>query len=235
MPVKVGGTGVYLMPDYLVGAEIGYSMNGILQRINPQATRSTIGCPKKCKFCGVPKTEGVFIELEDWPDLPIYCDNNILASSKKHFDRIMDRLEAHGWGDFNQGVDARLLTKYHAERIGRVKKLIVRLALDHQRDKKAWEKAFAKLRESKVAKTRIRSYVMVGFDTGVDEAWERCHWVESFGIKPLPMWFHPLDTLKKNEVTLEQMSLGWTDYERRKMMQWFYQHKRAVLPCKSNR
>ena len=29
-------------------------------------------------------------------------------------------------------------------------------------------------------------------------------------------------------MTPEQAEGGWTDYERRKIMQWFYQHKEAV-------
>ena len=61
-----------------------------------------------------------------------------------------------------------------------------------------------------------------------DEAWKRCEFVKSFGIKVLPMWFHPLDALEKNGVTKKQKSLGWNDYERRKIMQWFYKYRKAV-------
>jgi hypothetical protein len=42
------------------------------------------------------------------------------------------------------------------------------------------------------------------------------------------MWFHALDATAPNIVTPEQERRGWSDYERRKIMQWFYQHKRAV-------
>ena len=128
----VGGPAVKLMPEYLadipnVIVDTG-NIDGVLQRINPHATRTTTGCPNKCRFCAVPVVEGKFIELDDWPDLPIICDNNLMYSSISHFDKVCDRLEKHKWSDFNQGLDARLLNEYHAERLARLPNSIIRLA-----------------------------------------------------------------------------------------------------------
>ena len=58
----VGGPGIYLMPHYLddvenVTVEQSYT-HGIMQRVNPQATKTSVGCIRKCKFCAVPKIEG---------------------------------------------------------------------------------------------------------------------------------------------------------------------------------
>jgi hypothetical protein len=36
--------------------------------------------------------------------------------------------------------------------------------------------------------------------------------------------------LTRYVVTKDQEKNGWTDYERRRLMQWFYQHKQAVKP-----
>jgi hypothetical protein len=228
--VKVGGPATMLMPEYLngSGAEVGGDIPGVLQRHNPQATRSTQGCPRRCSFCAVPRVEGAFRELEDWPDLPVYCDNNILKAGQAHLDRVFDRLEKHGWCDFNQGLDARLLNDYHAERLKRVGHPICRLALDRTADKDSWERAYGVLRKRKIPKNAIRSYVLVGFDSGPEDAWDRCKWVTDHGVKALPQWFHELDALENNVVTAKQEALGWTDYKRREIMQWYYQHKRAV-------
>lgn len=229
--VLVGGPAVYLMPEYLSDLQhvtISKDGHGILQRANPFATRTTVGCIRKCGFCGVHKFEGAFQELDDWPDRPIICDNNLLAASQPHFDRVIDRLKRHGWADFNQGIDSRLLTQYHADRIAEIKQPMVRLALDNIAYADKWEEAYGKLRKAGIAKYKIRSYAIVGFDAGPDEAWSRCQWVEDHGIKVLPMWFHPLDALQKNRVSPEQELLGWSDYERRKIMQWFYKHKEAA-------
>lgn len=229
--VVVGGPGVYLMPDTfsdLPHVSVEYSMPGVLQRVNPEATRTTTGCPNKCGFCGVSKIEPVFAELNEWPDLPVICDNNILAASSGHFDRVCDRLERWGWCDFNQGIDARLLTPYHAERFKRIGKPILRLAFDNPGIKDTWVSAYETLRAAKISKRQIRSYCLVGFRDDPEVAWNNCMFVESFKIKALPMWYHALDSLSPNTVTHEQLENGWNDYERRRIMQWFYQHKKAV-------
>ena len=236
--VRIGGPGAYLMPIFFAdmpNVTIEYSHPGVLQRVNPMATRTTTGCVNKCKFCAIGEglvEPGGLIELDDWPDLPVLCDNNILAASPQHFDRAMERLER--WDkrkvqtDFNQGIDARLLNEHHAERIGRLKKMMVRLAFDHFGMAEQWEKSFQLLRKAKVAKRRLRSYCLIAFNTGPQECWERCLWVEAHGIRALPMWFHPLGILVKNSVTPEQAALGWTDEERKRIMHYFYRHRGSV-------
>jgi hypothetical protein len=104
----------------------------------------------------------------------------------------------------------------------------IRLALDSMAISDTWGQAFEYLRSAGIAKRNIRSYALIGFDTGPDEAWARCEWIEKQGAMALPMWFHELDSLQHNIVTEKQMTLGWTDYERRRIMAWFYQHRKAV-------
>lgn len=240
--VIVGGPALKLMPDYfsdMSHVEVRQSYPGVLQMINPLATRTTEGCINACGFCAVKTIEGKFRELPDWPDRPILCDNNLLAASGPHFDKVMDRLERHGWADFNQGLDARLLTDYHACRIAKISKAAatrIRLALDNMGMADKWLEAVNRLRSAKVPKKRIRSYILIGFNTGPDEAWERCRFVEKHIDMALPMWFHELDAMKHNTVTEKQTAHGWNDYERRRIMLWFYQHKRAkqksiVIDC----
>lgn len=228
----VGGPAVKLMPGYLAGLErvtLGDELPGVLQRVNPMATRTTIGCPRRCAFCGVGTIEpGPFRELVDWPDLPILCDNNIIAASLSHFERVIERLTRWGWADFNQGLDARLLTKRHASLIAGIGKPMVRLALDWDGMRDEWERAFGVLREAGMPLHSIRSYAIIGHGESPAQSWDRCEWIESHGVKVLPMWFHRLDAWQLNVVTQEQMETGWNDFERRRIMQWFYQHKKAV-------
>ena len=229
--VLIGGPAVKLMPHFFDGLDfvtVGYDYAGVLQKINPLATRSTTGCVNKCGFCGVPLIEGDMVELDDWPDLPVICDNNLLAASLPHFDRVIDRLINHGWANFNQGVDARRLTDYHAMRIAEIKEPMIYLALDNIAYRDSWECAYDRLRSAGIVKRNIRSYALVGFNSDPAEAWERCNLIESHGVKAMPQWFHALDQLEHNVVTERQAAIGWNNYERRKIMQWFYQHKQAT-------
>jgi len=96
-----------------------------------------------------------------------------------------------------------------------------------------WLKAVDLLRSAGVAKGNIRSYALVGFNSDPAEAWERCEFIEKHVDKVLPMWFHPLDALKSNQVTLTQKSFGWSKFERRKLMEWYYKHKRLQVGVKT--
>ena len=231
----VGGPAVQLMPGFFSTLDYvteGADMAGVLQRVNPEATRTTVGCIRRCRFCAIGTgavEPGPFRELPDWPDLPVLCDNNLLAASDAHFDRVIERLVRWGWADFNQGLDCRLLTRRHAERIAEIRRPMVRLALDRAADAEAWEHAFALLRSAGIAKSRIRSYCLIGFEDTPQDAWRRCLWVEKHGIKALPMWFHRLDQLKANAVLPDQLASGWDDEGRRRIMGWFYRHRGKPL------
>lgn len=238
----VGGPATKLMPKFFDDLEhvtVKEVYHGAMQIVNPQATKTTTGCIRSCGFCAVPKNEGKLIELSEWPDLPVICDNNLLASSVEHFDRVIDRLKVHGWADFNQGIDSRLLTDYHAKRLREIGRPMIRLALDSMAYSEQWEVAFDRLRSAGFPLSAIRSYALIGHEDNpthtVGEAWTRCGWIENHRIKVLPMWYHRLDAMEKNVVTEAddthphgQKELGWNDFERRKIMQWYYKHKEAV-------
>ena len=231
--VIVGGPALELIPDMfsnLPHVTVGHHCPGILQRINPLATRTTLGCVRTCDFCAVPRLEGKFRELDDWPDLPIICDNNLLAASDRHFDRVIERLQGHRDVTFSFGLDCRLLTSSRAKQIATIKSIKkrgIRIALDNKNYWKQWFRALDMLRGAGIAKRNVASFALIGFDSGPVEAWNRCKWIEDHGVRVLPNWFHPLDAFRRNIVTRNQEALGWTDYERRRIMQWFYQHKEA--------
>lgn len=228
--VRVGGPAVNLMPHFFDGMDhvtAGGHYPGALQRINPMATRTTTGCIRRCSFCAVPITEGDFVELPDWPDLPIVCDNNLLAASQAHFDRVCDRLEKWQGVDFNQGLDARILTEYHAERLARIPGAIVRLALDNSATLEKWFGAWQLLRAAGISKRRIRTYALAGCKSGVDDAWARCELIDKLGGYALPQWFHPLDALTYNSCLPIHREYGWDENERDRIMCWFYQHRGA--------
>jgi hypothetical protein len=226
----VGGPAVSLLPYYLsqlANVQWWKYYPVALQRFNPMATRTTEGCIRSCQFCGIGQgmiEPGGFTELEDWPDLPIICDNNLLASSQVHFDRVMDRLEKHVGVDFNQGLDARLLTDYHAQRFARLKSPAIRLACDEERFLKDYANALEILIANGVKKSWISTYALIGFMDDPQQAWFRCELIQK-DTTCLPMWFHELDALEWNQVTPKQVELGWIPKERTRIMRRFYQAK----------
>jgi len=80
-----------------------------------------------------------------------------------------------------------------------------------------------------VAKSRIRCYVLCGHDGTPQSDWQRCEFVQSFGIKALPMWMHELDAMHYNLVTEKQEANGWTKDRQRQLMRWYYKHSGRKL------
>lgn len=207
--VHAGGPAVKLMPEYLSSVAITNLDNGpCVQRHNPLATFTSRGCIRRCPFCAVWRIEGDLCELDDWPVRPIDCDNNLLACSRKHFDRAIDRFKPLKWVDFNQGLDARLLNEYHADRLAELN-CMVRLAFDSVQYESQFMRAFEILRKAGLPKKRIRVYVLVGFEDTPDDALYRLHTVADLGIDPNPMRYNPLDTLQRDSY----VGSGWTDAE----------------------
>lgn len=87
----------------------------------------TRGCPNKCKWCVVPKKEGTVHAYMDVDDIAIngrnrliLMDNNILASSYG-LDQIAKIVDRRYIVDFNQGLDARLVTIEIGELLAKVR------------------------------------------------------------------------------------------------------------------
>jgi len=207
--VIAGGPAVGLMPDYMKDvAETGTDWPDALKHHNPQATFTSRGCIRRCPFCAVWRTEGKLRELDDWPVRPIICDNNLLACSRRHFDRVIDRLKPLKSIDFNQGLDARLLTQHHADRLAELD-CMVRLAFDHVNNEPDLMRAYERLRKAKIPKRRIRVYVLIGFQDTPEDALYRLQTVANLGIDPNPMRYNPLDTLSRDSY----VGPNWTDRE----------------------
>jgi len=207
--VIVGGPAVSLMPDYLADvAEIGKSLPySPLSFHNPMATFTSRGCPNKCGFCAVHRIEPDFIEYDDFLIRPVVCDNNLLACSDRHFDRVIDQLKVLPFVDFNQGLEAARFASYHAERIAEIRHAKVRFSLDSWEDQGDVYHAVCRCRWNGIKDIGI--YVLIGYDDTPEEAKEKLEWVRSLKIMPNPMRYQPLDLLVKNAYIGE----GWTKKE----------------------
>lgn len=222
--VIVGGPAVMLNPGQFVDvAEIGDHYPDAIRYHNPSATFTSRGCIRRCKFCAVPKLEGTLVELDDWPLRCIICDNNLLACSVAHFDRVIDRLlESELTGvDFNQGLDSRLLTDHHVARLVELhkeKKLAwARLAWDSLDYERPFMVAYERLRKAGMPKNKISVYVLIGFTDVPKDALYRLDRLREMGVKTFPMRYQPLDARKKNEY----IAPNWTDRDLKDIMRLY--------------
>ncbi len=216
--VHCGGPAVQLMPEYLQGVSLtnGVSVDA-LSRHNPNATFTSRGCIRRCQFCAVPRIEGCLVELADWEPKPIVCDNNLLACSRKHFDSVIDRLKGIKGVDFNQGLDHRLLTKYHAGRIAELDIAVIRLAWDDIKAESKIMKAIGILNGAGFKNSTIRVYVLAGFEDTPEDAHYRCETLKSMDILPNPQRYQPLDTLVKDKY----VGLNWNKRELERFMRYW--------------
>jgi hypothetical protein len=106
------------------------------------------GCPNHCPYCAVPELEPDFIKFiplrnqidQNKRDL-LLLDNNVLASAS--FPQIVDEIiecgfykgamfnKSHRFVDFNQGVDARLLTEDKLHLLSKLALRPLRIAFDN--------------------------------------------------------------------------------------------------------
>ena len=128
--LEKGGTGYDIykrLPDEIDRLQPLYELFPWVSK-NHAYGKLTEGCPNKCFWCVVPKKEGFIRPYMDIEEIAIegrthvvLMDNNILAAgdyAKEQLQKIID-LGLHI--DFNQAMDARLVTPEYAELLGRVK------------------------------------------------------------------------------------------------------------------
>lgn len=216
-PVQAGGPAVQLMPDFLSDVATVNQPCPVEPLIfhNRFATFTSRGCPNACPFCAVPKLEGDLVELDHWRPAPIICDNNLLATTLRHFDRVVDALKGFPSVDFNQGLEARLLTPHHARRLAELKKPKIRFAFDHINDEAEVANAISLCRQHGLRDFGV--YVLIGFRDTPEDALYRLETVKGWGVRPNPMRYQPLDCLVKNGY----VEPGWTDRQLKDMMRFF--------------
>jgi hypothetical protein len=181
---------------------------------NQFATFTTRGCPNRCEFCAVPVLEGDLKEIKDFRPAPIICDNNFLAASISHIKRVVDAIKKYAFVDFNQGLEARRFTPEKAEILSHLK-CKVRFSFDHVNCESMVKDAVGLCRE-KTTKD-IGVYVLIGFDDTPDDAHYRLEKVRSWGVRPNPMRYQPLNAKKKNEYISE----NWTEVELKRTMRYY--------------
>jgi hypothetical protein len=153
-------------------------------------TITSRGCHGKCWFCGVPKREGSFRELEI-KDGHNILDDNILMSSREHFTAVIEMLRRQPERPiFTGGLEARLLQPWQAEQIKSIKAKRIYCSYDTPDDYEPLVQAGRILQDAGFTKAShtLRCYVLIGYpgDT-LDKAEKRlCDTIRA-GFMPYAM------------------------------------------------
>lgn len=169
----------HIYPDYSLYPELTTNTAyGFLSR----------GCPRGCDFCIVGEKEGrksykVANLSEFWRGQKniVLLDPNITACPD--WEELFQQLIDSGAGvDFTQGLDIRLMTPEKAELLQRVNVEMIHFAWDNYKDKNI---IIPKLKEFKdftgwdIRKMAV--YVLVGFNSTLDEDLERIYTIRDLG------------------------------------------------------
>lgn len=178
--VERGGTGYDLrkeLPKEIDDCTPDYS-------IYPQLDKKiaygflTRGCPNKCAWCVVPIKEGKVRPYRDVEEIAvdgrtnlILMDNNILASD--YGLEQIEKIVRKGYRvDFNQALDARLVTEDIAQLLAKVRWLSpIRFGCDTPKQISECERAMAMIDRHREKPMQYLMYAMINAD--MNEAYER--------------------------------------------------------------
>lgn len=138
----------------------------------------TRGCPNKCRWCIVPKKEGDVKPYMDVDEIAIegrtnliLMDNNILASDYglRQIEKIVERKYRV---DFNQALDARLITPDVASILAKVRWLaVIRLGCDTHAQVEHCVRAMRLIDENRKSPMQYLMYTII--DKDINEAYDR--------------------------------------------------------------
>jgi hypothetical protein len=208
-----------MKPDYSLYPKIDYAV-GFLTR----------GCIRKCDWCVVPQKEGHIRANSTWQTIKradskklVLLDNNVLAS-----DFGISQIEEMGSEDvdvsvdFNQGLDARLITAKIAKKLAALTWIrYIRLSCDTLAMLPAIRKAMKNLEKYGVKPYKIFVYVLV---KDIDDAHKRVVALDKMGVAPFAQPFRDIEGTEPSReqkdfarwVNKKQIfhSCSWSEYQR---------------------
>lgn len=200
----------HIYPDYsLYGTDKAY---GYLTR----------GCPRHCPFCIVGDKEGLkshqvadLNEFWNGQKEIVLLDPNITASKEceKLFD---DLINTKARIEFNQGIDIRCLTDKGAEQLNQMRVNMIHFAWDNY-EMKTYEKLKAMRPLLKYDRRRLEVYVLVNFNTTIEQDLERIYKLKELEYDPYVMIFDKPHAPKEIKRLQRWVNAKWifhsTDWE----------------------
>jgi hypothetical protein len=230
-----------LIPDYSILEQVAYRY-AVHDAYFAYASR---GCIRKCNFCGVPKLEGAQRDTESITAIVrgidelygvkkdlVLMDNNVVASAR--FKDIIAEIRDLGFTpgaklkrgrspvqrrvDFNQGVDARILSKdpMYLRELSTICLKPLRIAFDHLGLKGPYEKAIRYAHEFGLGE--LSNYMLYNFHDTPADLFERMRMNvalnEELGIR---IWSFPMRYQPTNLPDRSHVGEKWSRYQLRSL------------------
>lgn len=217
-----------MIPDY----DIVNSVEWNYQPTDSYFCRATIGCIRKCSFCAVPILEPTFdyscsikeqIEEVDQKfgqrQHLVLLDNNLLAT--KFLEKIIKEIEEQGFQtgairnnrqrtvDFNQGIDARLITPKIAKLLSSICLKPIRLAFDFEGMEPQYRYAMDCLLTNGFKS--FTNYVLYNFNDTPKSLYNRLRInVELSKMNSILLTSFPMRYIPIHDINRKYISEGWT-------------------------
>lgn len=188
-----GGTGYGLendqpLPYHIEHSYPDYSIYNIKDTAYGFLTR---GCPRHCPFCIVGDKEGTkSVKVADLDEFwsgqrnIVLNDPNILACNEWP-DLLKQLAASRSWVDFNQGLDARLMTETKAEALGEINVKEIHFAWDDYKQGDAVLRGldiYKRHAKRKPNSHNLIVYMLVNFDTTIGQDLERIRVLRELGF-----------------------------------------------------
>lgn len=219
-----------LKPDYNLLKEFNY-----MPEWDASIGFTTRGCPHKCKFCAVNVLEAD-CDIDNYVPLKyiidnskkdlLLLDNNVLASKK--FPEIINEIKKYGFSsnakfngkkryvDFNQGIDARLLTEEKMKLLSQIAIKPLRIAFDDIKFRDLYINRV--LLAKKYSIRHLSNFILFNYNDNPRDFYERLRInIElnrryDLDIYSFPMKFVPLDAKDRKQ---NGQKSNWTPKELR--------------------
>ena len=183
-----GGTGYGIMDELPPEIDAMFPDYSLYPKCNHAIGFLTRGCIRKCPWCIVPKKEGRIRPYSTWQEIKrpdsrdiVFMDNNVLAC-EHGLEQIEDMGGKNVRVDFNQGLDARLITDDVAAMLARLKWIrFIRMSADTDAMLDVVLTAIERLRQHGVKPYKVFVYVLV---QDVESAERRAIALRTIGAEP---------------------------------------------------
>lgn len=188
-----------VFPDYTIYPNVDYAI-GFLTR----------GCIRHCPWCVVPKKEGEIRAYNTWEQIKrqdsnkiVFMDNNVLACSHG-LEQIEKMIGQNVKVDFNQGLDARLITEDIAKMLSKIKWIrFIRMSCDTDAMLPIVLSAVHRLSAEGVKPYRVFVYLLV---QDIDSAERRAIALRDAGVEVFAQPYRDLTTQKEPPKKLKQFA-----------------------------